>query len=181
MKKTPFNLVLLLMTLSVGSAFGASDKKKPTWEGTVPKIAQVKESWSKLVPEMEKLQMWYGEMAASARLLVLFNDIEVKEFAYKTIISLADQGYPFGVQPYFLAGDLSPSANGDYDFANSYNLYKAILNKDRGLEKWATHYFENVDKKDFTKFSFFNAIEAFGKEDFKTAEEELRKILTKEK
>lgn len=166
-----------LSVLLIGIALQAQ-AAGPKWQGTVPAVARDAKSWTALMGELSNRQMFYGTMAASARMLVLFTDLPTKELAYKGVINLVDQGYPFSAQPLFLTGDITPA--GDYDFVNSYNLYKSILNRDKGMEKWAGHYLENIDKENFSKYLFYQAIESYSKSNLKEAEEKLSKLLQKD-
>ena len=155
---------------------GATRAAQPAWQANIPGLASEPKAWSSLLNELQENGFRAGTLAAATRMLMFFTDLQSKEAAYKAILALVDQGYPFSVLPYFQAGDLSPS--GDYEFVNSYNLYKAVLNRDKGLERWAKQYMEGVDTAHYRKFVFLEAIEAYSKKDYKAAEEKLKSLLS---
>lgn len=156
------------------------ESSNPTkWSGNIPNIAKEPKSWQKLLEFFVEKKMHFHTLASSTRMLVFFNELQVKELAYRSIISIIDQGYPFPLQNLFLSGDLMPGS--DIEFENSYNLYKSILNKDRGMEKWAKNYLENITKKnEFPKYQFYLAIELLSKKKYSEADEKLKSILKQE-
>ncbi len=168
-------VVLIFFFLCFSQSFAA----EPKWQAQLPSIAKEPAIWTDLLKSLNENKMNFGSLTASLRILGFFNDVESKEFAYKTIIRLSDEGYPFSIQNFFQTGDLTP-AKDDYDFLNSYNLYKFILNHERKLDKWAKIYLEGIDKANYQKYIFFEAIDAYTKKDYKSAEEKLRSILSKD-
>lgn len=166
---------LLLFGL-FGFATHASQNQK--WVAAPPGFAKDSADWIQLISDLQSRGFHAGAFAAGGRMLMYFADIETKEAAYRAILNTVDQGYPFSVFPLFQAGDLAPV--GDYEFVNGYNFYKAILNRDRGLEKWAKYYFEGVDKANYRKYLFVLAIEAYLKKDYATSQQKLKELLTKD-
>jgi hypothetical protein len=160
----------LALALALQSASAA-----PRWQGLVPDEAKDPAPWNALLARLHKDGYHYGALAASARMLVFFQDLPTKEAAYREIVSLIDQGYPFPADNLFMPGDIVPTEG--YDFVNSYNLYKYVLNKERGMQKWAESYFASVDKENFPKFQFYQALQAYERNDLTGAEALLRKIL----
>ena len=172
----------LAAKLAVGFlAFGLGEiaHASAPWTGNIPNDAKDSKVWSALTERLVKDGKYYGALAASARLLVFFTDLPTKELAYKTIISLVDQGYSFPVQPYFVPGDIEPQGS-EYDFINSYYLYKSVLSKEKHLDKWASQYFSLVDQENFPKYLFYQALQAYSKNDLPQAEALLKKILAKD-
>ena len=147
----------------------------PSWQGTIPDVAQDPKKWHSLVEYMTEKDMPYGQIAAAYRMLTFFPDLPTKELAYKTIIGLIDRGYPFSTRSFFITGDIEPAPGNS--FANSYNLYKGLISKDKGMDKWAEHYFTNVDKEHFPKYLFYTALDAYLKKDLDGAVKSLQKIL----
>jgi tetratricopeptide (TPR) repeat protein len=149
----------------------------PKWQGLVPDEAKDPAPWTALLKQLNDEGYHYGALAAAARMLVFFQDLPTKETAYRTIVSLIDQGYPFSADSLFMPGDIVPTEG--YDFTNSYNFYKFVLNKERGMQKWAESYFAGIDKENFPKYLFYQALQAYEKTDLVGAEGLLRKILQK--
>ena len=150
-------LVVVALTMALSVTAMAEDK----WQGQVPKPAESPETWAKLIPELMKREMFYGALAGARDILNFFSDLPSKELAYGTIIKFIDLGYPFSTRTDFIPGDIDPSGNDN--FAQSYLLYKGIINHDKKMEKWADYYFGKVDKENFPKYLFFRATEAYGK------------------
>jgi tetratricopeptide (TPR) repeat protein len=165
-------LCILLITLAYVRPLYADAQ----WQGSVPSFAQDSHKWELLIKELNDKKLYYGALAASFRVLTFFSDLQSKEMAYKTLISLVDQGYPFSTKAFFVAGDIDPQANDE--FTNSYFFYKGLIARDHGMEKWAEHYFTNLDKENFPKYLFYSAIESYAKKDYPTAEKALKKILS---
>jgi tetratricopeptide (TPR) repeat protein len=92
-------------------------------------------------------------------MLLLFNELEVKETAYKTIIRITDEGYPFQIRKIYIYGDIETKIG--YCFINNYNFYKAYVNEKKGLHKWAEHYFAKIDKDNFPKYLLYKAINLY--------------------
>lgn len=153
------------------------------WQAQVPAFAQKTEEWSALTDKLVEHNMPYGAMAASYRMLMFFNDLALKEQAYRTIIQIVDLGYQFPTRNFFTTGDIEPKPDSErgpnYDFANSYYLYKAQAALDKGVKKWADSYLTSVDTENFIKYTFYQAIEAYRKKDLVTAEKLLQQILAK--
>ena len=161
----------------------------PKWQGNVPAQAKDQKAWLDLISYLLKNEYHYGAMAAAQRMLMLFTDLPSKELAYKTIIELIDRGYPFSSLAPFLPGDIDPEAPsaprvpGDqeiYDFYNSYNLYKSLLDRDKNAQKWADNYLSKVDKEGFPKYKFYLAVELHMKGKLEEAETALKELLSKE-
>ncbi len=145
------------------------------WQSELPKVAKESVSWTRLVSELKEEGLYFGALAASKRILSYFNDLETKQAAYKTIIELIDQGYPFMTRKLFVIGDIDPQVS--YQINNSYNLYKGMINRDKKLAKWAKHYFSQVDKINFPKYLFYKAVESYQKKKLDQAIDQLRTIM----
>lgn len=180
----------LLVTLLVGCLpLLAAGPTAPTggttqeWQAQVPSFAQKTEEWAELTRKLTEHNMPYGALASSYRMLEFFNDLALKEQAYRTIIRIVDLGYPFSTQTAFVTGDIEPKPDAErgenYDFSNSYYLYKAIGALDKGVKKWADSYLASVDTENFIKYAFWQAIEAYKKKDMKEAEKWLQKVLSR--
>ncbi|MBC7397399.1 MAG: tetratricopeptide repeat protein [Bdellovibrionales bacterium] len=165
--------------LFVYSTSFAADSK---WQATIPEVGQDGGLWDKTIADLRSHDMTFGAMAAAYHMVTLFPDIASKEIAYKTIISIIDDGYPILVRDIFVAGDLEPDGTTGpeaYQFANSYYLYKAILSKEKGSPKWAEFYLGKVDKENFPKYLYSLAVDEYGKGNLKEALELLNKALAK--
>jgi tetratricopeptide (TPR) repeat protein len=150
----------------------------PHWRASVPAAGKESAPWVPFLSHLLERGMNYGAASAASRMLLLFTELTVKETAYQALIQVVDRGYPFSVQPVFLPGDIQPQEG--YDFINSYNLYKAILNEQNGTQKWAKAFLANVDQEGFPKYLFYQALDAYSKNDLTKAEELLKKILAKD-
>lgn len=164
-------LVLVIGLLSVSAATRAGEP----WRGAIPPLALESEKWLKLLEAFGEEKMPYGSLAGAGRMLTFFSDLPTKEVAYQTVIRLIDDGYPFSTRSYFVTGDIEPGEG--TNFVNSYNLYKGLIAKDKGMSRWAEHYFGNVDTENFPKFLFHSALEAYAKRDLVQTEKSLKKIL----
>ena len=158
-----------------GSAAAPAPASNSVWKAEVP--AQLKEPgpWIDLAHALLDQGMYYGALATAARMRVFFADLPTKEVAYMTMVSVIDHGYPFPIYEYFMGADIDPE--GPYDFANSFHLYKSVLSKQKGMSRWAEHYLESVDTVHFHKYQLLVALEAYERDDYKTAEDALSKIL----
>jgi tetratricopeptide (TPR) repeat protein len=145
------------------------------WEGKVPSIAQRPEAWHQLIAELSAQSLYYGQLAAAQRALALFTDLETKELAYESVVDLIDRGYSFEIRSVFIAGDLEPRPTTDQ--AKSYYLYKGILNLEKGLEKWGSHYLAKIDRAEFPKYDFYRAVTAYAAGRLDEAEDILKKLL----
>ena len=161
-------------------AAAASNEPAPVsqssvWKAEVP--AQMKESgvWMELAHAMLDQGLNYGALATAARMRVFFQDLATKEVAYQAMVAVIDRGYPFPIYEYFMGADLEPTE--PYGFANSFNLYKSVLSKQKGMSRWADHYLERVDTVHFRKYQLLKALEAYQKDNLKDSEESLSKIL----
>ena len=123
------------------------------WVGEIPEKWKDSDKWELLLNKLIKEKKYYSAMVASKRMLILFNELKVKELAYKTIIKITDEGYPFQLRKVYIYGDIEPKIG--YEFINNYNFYKAYVNEIKGLDKWAEHYFAKVDKDNFYKYLFY--------------------------
>ena len=148
------------------------------WEGKIPAVAKDGERWVSLIGELKKRKMQYGVISASKRVLMFFEDLKLKETAYAHIISMIDLGYPFSTQKVFETGDISPTKG--YNLINSYNFYKATVNLDKGMKRWADHFFKKVDVENFAKYQFYLATQAYKVKNFDEAIKILKEILKKD-
>ena len=156
----------------------AADVQKPDsgkWQSNPPKVAEKNEDWGPLLDALSENDMNYGELAGGRAALKFFSDLPTKELAYRHIVHVIDLGYPYSALADFIPGDLEPSGNDS--FAQSYRLYKGIVNLDKNLPKWADRYFERVDKEHFSKYLFFQANEAYRKGKLSDAVAQLKKAL----
>lgn len=179
-KRRSVTLALLAVVVNCGLQFVVVTARaaEPKWQASIPAIASESTEWTRLINELSNRGLFAGVVAAASRMIMFFSDLPAKEAAYKAIIASVDRGYPSPVLSLFQPGDLFPA--GDYEFVNSYNLYKGLLNKERGLDKWAKQYLDGVDKTGFRKYLFLQAIESYAKKDYKDATEKLKEILSKE-
>jgi len=163
---------ILLLTFIIYSTLPWAGVK---WEGTLPKIAQDQKSWEILLDELLEKEMYYGALVTAYRGLLYYNDLTIKQKAYKTIITIIDRGYPENILNMFVTGDIEPADNAD--FVNSYNFYKAIANEAKGMQRWADDFFANIDKENFYKYLFYQAVQAYANNDYPKAITLLEKIL----
>ncbi len=164
--------LLLILPIFFSAAPAMASEK---WQGQIPKIAENPDDWSQLVTELMNHEMYFGALAGSHDILNFFSDLNSKELAYGTIIKLIDLGYPFSTRAYFIPGDIDPP--GKDNFGQSYLLYKALVNVDKKMLKWADYYFNKIDKDNFPKYLFFQAREAYVHGQPYEAMDLLRKIL----
>jgi len=162
-------LIFILFMFSQ-SIFGAE-----RWQGAIPEDGDDPESWRKLLSELVDKELYYSALVAANRMLIFFNDLKTKEAAYKAIIHVSDQGYPFPTRSLYITGDIEPRVG--YHFVNSYNLFKGIVNKEKGLDKWAEHYFQKVDIDKYPKYLFYKAIRLYSAREYHKSIFMLRKIL----
>jgi tetratricopeptide (TPR) repeat protein len=166
-------LWIIVLTCALGTVRAASAEDK--WQAQIPKVAEKPEDWAKLVPELIKNGMPYGSLVAARDMLNFFSDLPSKELAFRTIIDFADQGFPVSVKSDFVAGDIDP--NGLDSFAQSYLLYKGVVNLDKKMGKWADYYFNKINKDAFPKYLFFRATEAYANGDLPKAVQLLKEAL----
>jgi hypothetical protein len=170
-----------LLSADAKKAPGADNKKSQKnakWNGSIPKIAQEAADWVALIGELGEQQLIYGKMAAAQRMLLFFDELSVKEVAYRSIIDVVDAGYLYSTRSFFVTGDLSPQE--DAEFINSYSLYKAIVTSDAGMKKWSDYYFSKVDKEKFPKYQFYEAMQNYARKNKDGALEKLRLLLKSE-
>ncbi len=145
------------------------------WTGTVLKDFDDSDLWTELVAKMKDAKMNYGAVAGSQRMLDYFSDLKSKEFAYRSIVELIDFGYPYSLRNVFMSGDLE--LFGKESFNQSYNLYKASVDLDKNMPKWANNYFNRVDKENFPKYLFYQALNEFNKKNLDSSLIHLDKAL----
>jgi tetratricopeptide (TPR) repeat protein len=156
------------------------EKATPTgtakkWLSTIPKFAEDAKLWRKLIEEMKDKHFKYGQLAVGNRLITFFADLETKEFAFRTIVDLIDEGYPFPTRKFFISGDIEPMA--EDGFQDSYNLYKAMVNVEKKTEKWATYYFSKLNKEKSPKYLFYQAVDLYRQKKLPEAVLILHKVL----
>lgn len=164
---------LLALFSLVFLALPANSKK---WSGVVAKEYDNAEAWMKLSADLKDAKMHYGSVAASSRILSYFSDLKSKEAAYQNIVNLIDFGYPFSLRPVFMAGDLELNAKDG--FSQSYNLYKAAIDIEKKMPKWAENYFSRIDKETFAKYLFYQALNEFNEKKLDDSLAHLDKALT---
>ncbi|MBN2693611.1 hypothetical protein JXR93_03025 [bacterium] len=145
------------------------------WKGEIPENFVDAERWEKLLDKLIDNKMYYSAMAASQRILTLFTELSIKEKAYKSIITITDEGYPFQVRNLYISGDIDPKMG--FNIINNYNFYKGYVNEKKGLHKWAEHYFSKVDKERFHKYLFYQAINLYQENKLYDSLQILKKIL----
>jgi tetratricopeptide (TPR) repeat protein len=164
-------LVLILILFNTG--FVMASKR---WVAPIPRGMENADEWHTLLGELKNGKFYYGSLIAAQRILTYYTDLKSKELAYQTLIELIDLGYPYSLRLLFMPGDLEIA--GKYPFDQSYNLYKATINLDKNMSKWANIYFSRVDKETFAKYIFYNAIEAINDKKIPEAEVLLKKALS---
>jgi len=146
------------------------------WTGVVVKEFDNSQLWIDLVTQLRDAKMSYGAVVGSERILDYFTDLKSKEFAYQSIVDLIDFGYPFNLRSVFMAGDLE--LTGKENFNQSYNLYKATVDLEKNMPKWANNYFSRVDMANFPKYLFYQAINEFNAKKLDESLVHLDKALT---
>ncbi len=142
-------------------SFNTFSQAKVKWEGKIPSIASKPERWHKMIDEMYKNEMYFGVLASSFRMIHFFDDLKSKEKAFQYLVALIDIGYPHSLMDIFFVGDLD---RGEKDqFTQSYNFYKGVGNKLKNMQKWSDDFFKRLDKENFKKFKFYQAIELYNK------------------
>ncbi len=177
-----YNLIILTSILAAifpSISVQTARAEEPPWKGTIPAVYKEASPWAPLLEHLLAHNLNFGALATASRMLTFLPDLNSKTAAYKAAIKVIDNGYPFSTRKLFAPGDIDPSQN-DYFFYNSYNLYKAILNKDSGSSRWADNYFSKIDQGSFGKFLFYQSIEAYKKKNLLAAGGFLKKILEKE-
>jgi len=165
----------IIISLVIMLSFSINLSATSRWAGEIPEKWKDSDKWELLLNKLIKEKKYYSAMVASKRMLILFNELKVKELAYKTIIKITDEGYPFQLRKVYIYGDIEPKIG--YEFINNYNFYKAYVNEIKGLDKWAEHYFAKVDKDNFYKYLFYKAINLYRKNKLYDSLQILRKIL----
>jgi tetratricopeptide (TPR) repeat protein len=164
--------IILFCTIGLTSFVVQAEDK---WQASPPKIAERPEDWARLVPELLNRGMYFGALASARDILNFFSDLPSKELAFKTIVDFADMGFSTPIRSDFVSGDIDPGGNDN--FAQSYLLYKGIVNRDKKMDKWADYYFNKINKETFPKYLFFRATEAYGEGDLAKASQLLRQSL----
>jgi tetratricopeptide (TPR) repeat protein len=162
----------LCLTMAAAPKCAFADDK---WQAAIPKPAERPEEWIRLMPELVKHHMDFGALAGARDMLAFFSDLQSKELAFKTIVDLADRGLPTPVKNDFVAGDIDPG-NSD-SFAQSYLLYKGMVNVDKKMDKWADYYFNKINKESFPKYLFYRATVAYSTGDLQQASQLLHQAL----
>lgn len=162
----------LLVVLSLITYFGARSPQlhansKLKWEGQIPSVGDTPEKWNKLLDYLEENKLHYGVLAASFRVILFFEDLNTKKRAFQNIVRLIDLGYPDSLFHLFVSGNLELDAQ-DH-FAQSYNLYKAIINRIKKMKKWSDDFFLKIDQENFRKYLFYQAIDLYGQKKFEEA------------
>lgn len=152
------------------------------WQATVPPVAKDVKTWEAATQRLRDEGYLFGALAVANHLISLFADITSKELAYRTVIQSIDAGYPVPVRDIFIPGDLDLALGEgpeEYQFYNSYYLYKAILSEEKKAGHWATFYYDKIDKENFPKYIFYQAVQAYSKGDLQGALDLLNKALGK--
>jgi hypothetical protein len=152
-----FCIQTLLIISCLSGILNAQDiNSKIKWKSEIPQMASDPQKWIQLINELEENKRPYAMLSAGMRMLLLFPDVASQKFAFETIIKGIDIGYPNSLLHLFIIGNLE--IDGSDELAQNYNFYKAVVNKMRGMEKWAKDYFEKLDAEKFNKFLFYQAI-----------------------
>jgi hypothetical protein len=176
--KRPANWAAAALLLWTHLAWGAvpapaaGDK-----EGALPQSARTYAQWSALIDELRSKQLWYGLMAASTRMPVVLPDVKSKRKGIETAMLLGEMGYPVPVKSLFLSADLEPDPGNE--FADNYYFYKALVNQEHGLKKWADYYFRRVSADKSEVYQFYQAVKAYGDKDIAQAKKLLSGLLEK--
>lgn len=148
---------------------------KLKWKSEIPQVASDPQKWIQLIQELEKYKRPYAMLSAGMRMLLLFPDVASQKFAYETIIKGIDLGYPNSLMHLFIIGNLE--LDGTDELSQNYNFYKAVVNKMRGMDKWAKDYFEKLDAEKYNKYLLYQALGLYGEKKYKESLEVLDKIL----
>lgn len=168
-------LSVLLSVVFVSQAYSQDLNSKLKWKSEIPTMAADPQKWMKLIQELEKSNRPYAMLSAGMRMMLLFTDVASQKFAFETIIKGIDLGYPNSLLHLFIIGNLE--LDGIDELSQNYNFYKAIVNKMRGMEKWASDYFEKLDAEKFNKYLFYQSITLYGEKKYKESLDVLDKIL----
>lgn len=125
--KNSTNLKKIILISLIIIMFPFNVNATTRWVGEIPEKWKDSKKWESLLSNLLKEKKYYSAMVAANRILLLFNELEVKETAYKTIIKITDEGYPFQVRKIYIYGDIEPKIG--YSFINNYNFYKAYINE----------------------------------------------------
>lgn len=184
-------LIYIILGATTAPASAAAEeppRQAPAkWQGAVPRVAQDQQSWIELTDNLLAAGAVHGALAAARRMLILFDDVPVKEQAFRTIISVIDRGYPFPATGPFLAGDIDPAvpsgkpgSTDDHEarsLYNHYHLYKAQVNRERSATRWADGYLARVETFGFPKLQLAQAIEDYLGDRPDEAIEKIKKLL----
>ena len=166
----------MFLVVALQLTVGAQDiNSKLKWKSEIPNLATDPEKWKTLINQLEKSKRPYAMLAAGMRMMLLFSDVTSQKFAFETIIKGIDLGYPNSLLHLFIIGNLE--LDGSDELTQNYNFYKAIVNKMRGMDKWAKDYFEKLDPEKFNKYRLYQAIGLYGEKKFKESLDILDKIL----
>jgi len=167
---------ILIGVLLISAA--AFTQPKAKWEGTIPALANKPERWHSLIDDLYKEGHYFGVLAASFRMIHFFDDLKSKEKAFQYLVALIDIGYPHSLMDIFFVGDLDQTDRNK--FIQSYNFYKGVTNKIKKMEKWSADFFERIDKENFKKYLFYQAIKKYNEKDLIGSLDILDKILRSE-
>ncbi len=150
-------------------------KDEVPWTGKIPNFANEPERWKDLVDDLYKKGYYYGVIDASERMLKFFEDKETLEYLYAKIIDTVDKGYVHSTVHLFGPSQIELE---DPYRSQTYYIYKALINYDRGTDKWAEAYLKNVDKEKFPKFRFSRALAAYSEDDVEDAFKKYQEVLS---
>lgn len=151
------------------------DNSKLKWTSEIPKFASDPEKWVELIEEFKANHLNYAVLAAGIRMLLFFEDVKSKKYAYETIISVIDMGYPNSLFHLFIIGNIE--TEGGDEFSQNYNFYKAVVNKMREMDKWAGDYFLKVDAEKLAKYKLYQSIQLYGEKKYKEASDILVNLI----
>ncbi len=151
------------------------ESSKLKWQGEMPALAKDINLWREFLAELEEKRFSYGMLAASTRVILFFDDVQSQGFGFENLIKVIDLGYPNSLLHMFILGNVQSEARDET--VQSYNFYKAVVNKLKKMDKWSADYFEKIDKENFNKYQFYQAIQLYGEKKYRESEVILEKIL----
>ncbi|MDH4467107.1 MAG: hypothetical protein QE271_03545 [Bacteriovoracaceae bacterium] len=173
--KLPFWLIIFVSFQALVIAQETIESSKLKWQGEIPGLAKDINKWKEFLGELEEKKFSYGMMAASVRVILFFDDVSSQGFGYENLIKVIDLGYPNSLLHMFILGNVQTESRDEV--SQTYNFYKAVVNKIKKMDKWSTDYFDKIDKENLNKYLFYQAILLYSDKKFRDAQVILEKIL----
>ncbi len=126
---------------------------------------------------MDQLDPKYPVLALSVaqQALMMVEDSDLSKHAYEQVIRLVDKGVPFSLMDMFNIGNLRLN---DYDYnSQSYNFFKGILAKNKKMNEWSEGFLKLIDKTNFGRYQYYEALGLINEKKFDEAKEKLRNLL----